>query len=342
MSYYVNNAQNRKLGRVGQPKGTHVVHKDGTVTGGAPRVYVNNHENRRIGRAGQPLGTHVVQQDGRGGQKVCAATATNPENRAEPLDIFHSNVPVTQGPRLYVNNAENRHIGRVGKPLGTHVVHNNGNVAQGPRFYVDNEMNRLIGRAGQPVGTHVLHRGQVQEERQVPLATTPYHEYMNTISSPAAASTQNVLVHHTRKEQPMTARGTVENRRHDRTAVVPVLETVSTHTHPWDPSSRSSASPSQSQLRSTATSRNEKHHSGSVLYNDSQSAPSQSTDVSIPSVRPSTVKTHSVIPSFPDSAGEEAGSATNQQLQGSTGLDSVEYQDEPDTTSKDVIHIEVS
>ena len=271
-----------------------------------------------------------------GGQKLRAA-ADNSKNKAEPL---HNTVPPTQGPRLYVDNAENRHIGRVGKPLGTHVVHNNGNVAQGPRFYVDNKMNRRIGRAGEPIGTHVLHRGQVQEERQeerqVPLATTPYHEHVNITSSPATASTLNdwVLVHHTRAEQPMTTRGTVENRRHDRTAAVPVLETVSTHTHP---SSKSSASPSQSQPRSTATSRTEKRHPGS----DSQSAPSQRTHISVPSVRSSTAKTRPVIASFPDSAEDKAGSvlATNQPLQGSTGLDSV---DEPNTTSKDMIHIEVS
>ena len=70
MSFYVDNAYNRKLGRVGLPKGAHVVHKDGTVTRGAPRAYVDNAENRHIGRAGQPLGTHVVHKDDRGGAEI--------------------------------------------------------------------------------------------------------------------------------------------------------------------------------------------------------------------------------------------------------------------------------
>ena len=85
---YVDNAQNRRLGRVGMPHGTAVVSRSGGGTrssssgggysassyngGGAAsstssqRCYVDNAQNRSFGRVGMPHGTAVVSRSGGG------------------------------------------------------------------------------------------------------------------------------------------------------------------------------------------------------------------------------------------------------------------------------------
>ena len=86
----------------------------------------------------------------------------------------------------YVNNAYNRQLGRVGQPLGTHVVHNDGSVTRSgfstwgassssssQRCYVDNSYNRELGRVGQPLGTHVVHKdGSVTRSKSVDSSTS--------------------------------------------------------------------------------------------------------------------------------------------------------------------------
>ena len=52
---YVDNAYNRKLGRVGKAIGTHVVSRTTTDKSDAVRYYVNNSYNRHLGRAGKPI-----------------------------------------------------------------------------------------------------------------------------------------------------------------------------------------------------------------------------------------------------------------------------------------------
>ena len=86
--YYVDNAYNRKLGRVGMPLGTRVVSSTGGSVPGE-RYYVDNAYNRKLGRVGMPLGTRVVSSTG-------------------------GSVP---GERYYVDNAHNRRLGRAGKPI---------------------------------------------------------------------------------------------------------------------------------------------------------------------------------------------------------------------------------
>ena len=67
--------------------------------------------------------------------------------------------------RCYVDNAANRSLGRVGQPLGSHVVSSSrsygssygssaGSTSQ--RCYVDNSYNRQLGRVGQSLGSHVV------------------------------------------------------------------------------------------------------------------------------------------------------------------------------------------
>ena len=58
---YVDNAQNRKLGRVGMPRGSMPVSADGTYS--PAKTYVDNSFNRRHGRVGLPHGSMVVTKE---------------------------------------------------------------------------------------------------------------------------------------------------------------------------------------------------------------------------------------------------------------------------------------
>ena len=52
--------------------------------------------------------------------------------------------------RVYVDNAYNRKLGRVGKPIGTHVVSRT-NKSDAVRYYSDNPDNRRLDRVGKPI-----------------------------------------------------------------------------------------------------------------------------------------------------------------------------------------------
>ena len=180
---YVDNAMNRRLGRVGRPVGSYVVSRDGTVTvsgasttsssrssGGAmasgsghgnsrysssshsssssPRIYVDNAMNRSLGQVGRPVGSHVVSRDG---------------------TVTVSGASSSSSSKVYVDNPKNRSLDRVGLPHGTCVQHKDGTVTRlsssstdvtpkslPPRTYKDNAYNRKCGRAGKPLGSHVF------------------------------------------------------------------------------------------------------------------------------------------------------------------------------------------
>ena len=142
---YVDNSMNRSLGRVGKPVGSHVVHKDGTTTvSGAIRAsqlqtsttsstktYVDNEMNRMLGRVGKPLGSHVVHKDGSlsvssselplgvASKKNSSEPGRKPETtRAVPkCRSLHDEPHFAPVQRRYVDNAYNRRLGRVGKPI---------------------------------------------------------------------------------------------------------------------------------------------------------------------------------------------------------------------------------
>lgn len=100
-----------------------------------------------------PHGSHVVSRSSRGSSY--SSYGGSPSSSSS-------------GQRCYVDNACNRQLGRVGKPLGTHVVSTSGGSTTrstsssggggGQRCYVDNKYNRQLGRVGKPVGTHVVSR----------------------------------------------------------------------------------------------------------------------------------------------------------------------------------------
>jgi predicted Ser/Thr protein kinase len=72
--------------------------------------------------------------------------------------------------KSYVDNSLNRSLGRVGKPVGSHVMHRDGSATIScdgssrssssltQKSYVDNSLNRSLGRVGKPVGSHVMHK----------------------------------------------------------------------------------------------------------------------------------------------------------------------------------------
>ena len=185
---YVDNAYNRRLGRVGMPVGSCVVSRGGgpstassksatsfrasgysTTSPFSPTVsscegasgisstshwYVDNAKNRQLGRVGKPLGSHVEHKDG-------SITISSPSPGASGISSTS---------HLYVDNAKNRQLGRVGKPLGSHVEHKDGSItisspspgASGisstSHLYVDNAKNRQLGQVGIPLGSHVEHK----------------------------------------------------------------------------------------------------------------------------------------------------------------------------------------
>ena len=143
---YVDNAANRELGRVGKPLGTHVVHSDGSTAVSGTRKRTE----------------HPVQVSGytrSGGTNVAGYTRSLPGTSSSSSSQQH-----------YVDNAYNRKLGRVGKPLGTHVVHSDGsvdvseNTSPGECRYVDNAHNRRLGRVGELIPRHRRRRQKILEE----------------------------------------------------------------------------------------------------------------------------------------------------------------------------------
>ena len=150
---YVDNAYNRRLGRVGMPVGSCVVSRSGggsyggaSASSGSSRVYVDNAYNRSLGRVGMQVGSCVVSRSGGGSYGGASDTSGSS--------------------RVYVDNAYNRSLGRVGMQVGSCVVSRSGGGSYGgasdtsgsSRVYVDNAYNRSLGRVGMPVGSCVVSR----------------------------------------------------------------------------------------------------------------------------------------------------------------------------------------
>ncbi|XP_059146664.1 uncharacterized protein LOC131934613 [Physella acuta] len=138
---YVDNAMNRKLGRVGMPLGS-AVHSGGSSFSGSSfssgssssnfNTYVDNSMNRGLGRVGMEYGTAV-------------------HSRSSPSSSSSSS-------KTYVDNSMNRGLGRVGMEYGT-AVHSSGSSSScSSKTYVDNSMNRGLGRVGMEYGTAVHSR----------------------------------------------------------------------------------------------------------------------------------------------------------------------------------------
>ena len=171
--------------------GTHVVHRDGSIgissnrtvcassSSSSQRCYVDNAYNQELGRVGKPVGTHVVHKDG---SISISRDTTSPARRNDTDDrtvyvsgytrsngtyvagytrsqpsASSTSKPTSGSQRCYVDNAYNRKLGRVGKPIGTHVVHSDGSVEvsgathPGEHCYIDSAHNRHLGRVGKSI-----------------------------------------------------------------------------------------------------------------------------------------------------------------------------------------------
>ncbi|GFR93706.1 serine/threonine-protein kinase CTR1 [Elysia marginata] len=154
---YVDNAMNRRLGRVGMEHGS-AVHSRGSSNssqgfsgsssissgfsvspGTSTRTYVDNHMNRSLGRVGLELGTAVHSRSGSSNSSDSSSSST----------------------RTYVDNPMNQRLGRVGLALGS-APHSKNASAPSPtpsssssstRTYVDNPMNQRLGRVGLALGS---------------------------------------------------------------------------------------------------------------------------------------------------------------------------------------------
>ncbi len=155
---YVNNAQNRSLGRVGMSYGS----SGGSSSYGgtssystgatSQRTYVDNAANQSMGRVGKPMGSHVRHSDG-------TTTVSSGASYSSCADA------ATSSQRTYVDNSQNRRLDRVGQPHGAHVQHKDGSVSisstageSQSSVYVDNATNRKLGRVGKPRGSHIVHK----------------------------------------------------------------------------------------------------------------------------------------------------------------------------------------
>ena len=89
-------------------------------------TYVDNPSNRRLGRVGKKYGTHVQHRDG--SVTILSESAASPAS-SSGYGVSASSSTATSPPRkVYVDNASNQKLGRVGKETGTHVQHSDGSV----------------------------------------------------------------------------------------------------------------------------------------------------------------------------------------------------------------------
>ena len=144
--------------------------------------YVNNAYNRRLGRVGMPHGTAVVSRSGRGTTSRSSSSAVSSSSLGDDIGAMASSIgsmasSLGSSLRRYANVAYNRTLGRVNMPRGSSVpvgsqsagINQSGQqsttsrsaastATDGVRRYVDNPLNRRLGRVGKPIGTHVIHQ----------------------------------------------------------------------------------------------------------------------------------------------------------------------------------------
>ncbi|KAI8786235.1 serine/threonine-protein kinase [Biomphalaria glabrata] len=177
---YVDNAQNRSLGRVGLALGS-AVHSSSNSTSSSnrSRTYVDNAQNRSLGRVGAEYGTAVHRPDS--GRTLSASSNTsrtyvdNSHNRnlgrvglaygSSGSKSSNRSCESSSAHKTYVDNALNRSLGRVGQELGS-AVHSKDDTSRGssasstvPKTYVDNALNRSLDRVGKELGSAVYKQG---------------------------------------------------------------------------------------------------------------------------------------------------------------------------------------
>ncbi|XP_045168424.1 uncharacterized protein LOC123531482 [Mercenaria mercenaria] len=118
-----------------------------------PRSYVNNSMNRSLGRVGMSVGSMPVSRGSGGGGGGFSGSGFGGSGSSSSSGT---------STRAYVDNAYNRSHGRVGEPVGSHVISKTtGSGSKQPaatteKVYADNAYNRSHGRAGEPLGSKVI------------------------------------------------------------------------------------------------------------------------------------------------------------------------------------------
>lgn len=120
---YVDNAYNRSAGRVGLPVGSAVISSrsssrasSGFSTPPSSRTYVDNAYNRSAGRVGLPLGSSVISSSRRSDE-----SSSTLRSSGQSFDTGTSGYSTSSQPLTYVDNSQNRRLGRVGMAVGTAV-----------------------------------------------------------------------------------------------------------------------------------------------------------------------------------------------------------------------------
>lgn len=166
---YVDNRQNRQLGRVGMPLGSMPVSKHNsspasnsvvcafgqtlrpTSPSGSSKTYLDNSFNRRHDRVGLQLGSKVISKSG----KQDPSTSNDSKNSDE------TSLGASCGDggqvKVYKDNPLNRRLNRVGQPVGTMVYSKKRTPGSDSKTstatYVDNARNRKLERVGKPRGS---------------------------------------------------------------------------------------------------------------------------------------------------------------------------------------------
>ena len=144
-------------------------------------TYVDNAMNRSLGRVGMAYGSAVVSS---------STSRSGGSGGASGYGYSSYSSSSAYSPRTYVDNASNRSLGRVGRPVGSHVVSRDGSVtlssgasrtsSSSSKVYVDNSLNRSLGRVGQPHGTCVQHKdGSVTRSHDTSTSSSSTKTYVD-------------------------------------------------------------------------------------------------------------------------------------------------------------------
>ncbi|XP_064632479.1 probable serine/threonine-protein kinase DDB_G0271682 [Lineus longissimus] len=132
--------------------------------------YVDNAYNRSIGRVGMPMGSMVMSRGSSGGGSGNSGSASG-YTGGFGGGFGGGSSGFSSPTRTYVDNSYNRSLGRVGMEHGTAVESRSSATAarssgfsSSTRTYADNSYNRSLGRVGMEHGTAVASRSSAKEE----------------------------------------------------------------------------------------------------------------------------------------------------------------------------------
>ena len=196
---YVDNAYNRRLGRVGLPHGSAVVSRSSSRASRAESppsspfsrsgcgTYVDNSYNRKLGRVGMDYGTAVVSKSSK--NTSVASDMDSIINGDDYPSYISCGGASRSSSGTYVDNTYNRKLGRVGMEYGTAVVSKSSkksSVASSTDFttYVDDYRSSIRGasRTGSETDVDGSHNGRLDHVGMVTVASKPSRE-------PSASST---------------------------------------------------------------------------------------------------------------------------------------------------------